>query len=112
MNTLTVNLHLMLATFYRPEPRRFRVIVGHAAFPSDRYAVRSQIESKGYDPDDAIVTATPRSGEQALRTEDMIELIDRHRTAGTLNRPGQIQRLDIAGEGAAGRSERKHRDAD
>jgi kynureninase len=78
MNTLTVNLHLMLTSFYRPEPRRFKVLVGHAAFPSDRYAISSHIATRGFAPDEAIITASPRSGEHTLRTEDICELIDRH----------------------------------
>ncbi|MBA4065669.1 MAG: kynureninase [Isosphaera sp.] len=79
MNTLTVNLHLMLASFYRPEPRRFRVLVGHAAFPSDRYALRSQIALRGHSPDDALLVAAPRPGEATLRTDDLVGLIERHR---------------------------------
>jgi kynureninase len=79
MNTLTVNLHLMLTSFYRPQGKRFKILVGHAAFPSDRYAVASQIALHGFAPADAIVTATPRPGEHTLRTEDVIALIDRHR---------------------------------
>jgi kynureninase len=79
MNTLTVNLHLMLNTFYRPEHRRFKVLVGHTAFPSDRYAVRSQIELQGYDANDALIVAVPRAGEFTLHTEDVVDLIDLHR---------------------------------
>ena len=78
MNTLTVNLHLMLTSFYRPQGKRHKILVGHAAFPSDRYALASQIALRSYTPD-AIVTATPRPGEHTLRTEDVVALIDRHR---------------------------------
>jgi kynureninase len=80
MNTLTVNLHLMLTTFYRPEPGRFRVLVGHAAFPSDRYAIHSHVATRGFSPDEALVVASPRAGEHVLRTEDVIGLIEKHRT--------------------------------
>lgn len=80
MNTLTVNLHLMLASFYRPEPRRFKVLTGHAAFPSDRHALASQVALRGYSPGDAIIVATPRPGEHALRTGDVLDLIDRYRS--------------------------------
>jgi kynureninase len=78
MNTLTVNLHLMLTTFYRPLPRRFKVLVGHAAFPSDRYAVHSQVALRGLPPERAIVVARPRSGEYTLRTDDVIDFIDQY----------------------------------
>jgi kynureninase len=80
MNTLTVNLHLMLTSFYRPRPGRFRILVGHAAFPSDRYAIHSQLALHGFSPHDALVTASPRPGEYTLRTDDVIELIERHRS--------------------------------
>ncbi|HSQ56487.1 MAG TPA: kynureninase, partial [Gemmata sp.] len=80
MNTLTVNLHLMLTSFYRPEPHCFKVLVGHAAFPSDRYAVSSHIALRGFSPDEALIVATPRAGEHNLRTEDICELIDQHRS--------------------------------
>ncbi len=79
MNTLTVNLHLMLTSFYRPEPKRFKVLVGHAAFPSDRYAVASQMALRGHPPNEASIVAAPRDGESTLRTDDVIALIDRHR---------------------------------
>ena len=84
MNTLTVNLHLMLTSFYRPQPGRFRVLVGHAGFPSDRYAIRSQIALRGFAPDDALVVASPRPGEHTLRTDDVIGLIERQRSELTL----------------------------
>ena len=84
MNTLTVNLHLMLTSFYRPQPGRFRVLVGHAGFPSDRYAIRSQIALHGFAPDDALVVASPRPGEHTLRTDDVIGLIERQRSELTL----------------------------
>jgi kynureninase len=79
MNTLTVNLHLMLTTFYQPRPDRFRILVGHAAFPSDRYAIASQIALRGYSPTDSLIVVQPRPGEFTLRTEDVVEQIDRHR---------------------------------
>lgn len=76
MNTLTVNLHLMLASFYRLEPKRFKVLVGHSAFPSDRYALSSQIALRGYQPKQAIVTVAPRRNEATLRTEDILAQIE------------------------------------
>jgi kynureninase len=79
MNTLTVNLHLMLTSFYRPTRERFKVLVGHAAFPSDRYAIASHVALRGYAPEEAIVIAAPRPAEHTLRTEDVVALIERHR---------------------------------
>ncbi len=78
MNTLTVNLHLMLTSFYRPSGERRKVLVGHAAFPSDRYAIASQIALRGGKPEETLLVAQPRPGEATLRTEDVVELIDRH----------------------------------
>jgi kynureninase len=71
MNSLTVNLHLMLATFYRPARDRYRILVEDGAFPSDAYAVQSQVAHHGYDPADALTVVRPRPGEHLLRTEDI-----------------------------------------
>ncbi len=71
MNGLTVNLHLMMASFYRPSPDRHKILVEDNAFPSDRYAVQSQIAWHGYDVADALVVAAPRECENTLRTEDV-----------------------------------------
>eukprot|EP01135_Chromosphaera_perkinsii_P003241 Nk52_evm16s239 gene=Nk52_evmTU16s239 len=78
MNTLTVNLHLMMISFYRPSEKRFKVIMEDKAFPSDHYAVESQVRFHGYEPEEAIVYAKPRDGEFTLRTEDILELISSH----------------------------------
>lgn len=77
MNGLTTNLHLMMVSFYRPTSRRFRVLVEPAAFPSDHYAVVSQIRHHGFDPEDALVVLEPRPGESTLRTEDILATIER-----------------------------------
>lgn len=77
MNSLTVNLHLMMVSFYRPTPARHRVLMEARAFPSDQYAVASQVRYHGYDPEEAILTATPRPGETTLRTEDIEALLER-----------------------------------
>ncbi len=77
MNSLTVNLHLLMVSFYRPTPERAKILIENAAFPSDNYAVRSQIEYHGYDVDDALLIARPREGESTIRTEDILEQIDR-----------------------------------
>ena len=76
MNSLTVNLHLMMVSFYRPEGRRNCVLMEKSAFPSDRYAVLSQLEYHGLDARHLIEMA-PRAGEHALRTEDILEVLAR-----------------------------------
>jgi kynureninase len=76
MNSLTVNLHLMMVSFFRPEGRRNCVLIEKSAFPSDRYAVLSQLEYHGLDARHLIEMA-PRPGEYALRTEDILEVLAR-----------------------------------
>src|SRR6184192_4619337 len=78
MNSLTVNLHLMMATFYRPTKSRFKVLMEEPAFPSDTYAIKSQIVHHGFDPKDALVLARPRKGEFTVRTEEIIDLIEQN----------------------------------
>lgn len=71
MNSLTVNLHLMMVSFYRPTPTRHKIMIEGGAFPSDRYAVMSQIAYHGFDPAMSLVELFPRAGETTLRTEDI-----------------------------------------
>ncbi|QOC90721.1 kynureninase [Micromonospora craniellae] len=71
MNSLTVNLHLLMVSFYRPTGTRTRIVIEDSAFPSDSYAVRSQARFHGLDPDTTVVRLTPRPGEDTLRTEDV-----------------------------------------
>lgn len=78
MNTLTVNLHLMMASFYRPTAKRYKIVMEAGAFPSDQYAMESQVRWHGLDPEKAIVEVAPRPGEDILRTEDILELIKMH----------------------------------
>jgi kynureninase len=78
MNTLTANLHLLMVSFYRPDARRFKIIMEAGAFPSDQYAVESQVRYHGYAPEEAIVEIAPRPGEETLRTEDILETIRQH----------------------------------
>ncbi len=75
MNTLTVNLHLLLLSFYRPKDGRYKIIMEAGAFPSDQYAVETQVRMHGYNPDDAIIELTPREGEHTLRDEDILQTI-------------------------------------
>ncbi|MCB9990431.1 MAG: kynureninase [Rhodospirillales bacterium] len=75
MNTLSVNLHLMMASFYRPSGKRFKIMAEKSAFPSDQYAIKSQIKFHGFDPAEGLIELNPRAGEKTLRTEDIIEAI-------------------------------------
>ncbi len=76
MNSLTVNLHLMLATFYRPTKSRHVILIEAGAFPSDHYAMTSRIRHHGLDPETSLLLARPRPGESILRTEDVERLLE------------------------------------
>ncbi|PZR75817.1 MAG: kynureninase [Chthoniobacterales bacterium] len=78
MNSLTVNLHLMMATFYRPTKERFKIFMEEPAFPSDTYAVKSQIAHHGFNPREALVLARPREGELTVRPETIEATLDKH----------------------------------
>jgi len=78
MNSLTVNLHLMMATFYRPTKSRFKILMEDPAFPSDTYAIKTQIVHHGLEPREALVLARPREGEFTVRTEEILDLIEKH----------------------------------
>ena len=78
MNQLTVNLHLMMVSFYQPTSKRYKIIAEAGAFPSDQYALESQIRFHGLDPDAALIELQPRKGEYILRTEDILQTIEHH----------------------------------
>ncbi|KAG0234162.1 Kynureninase (L-kynurenine hydrolase) [Actinomortierella wolfii] len=78
MNTLTSNLHTLFAAFYTPTPERHKVLIETKAFPSDHYAVESQIRWHGLDPATSLICQSPRKGEYLLRTEDILETIEKH----------------------------------
>ena len=77
MNTLTVNLHLMMVSFYQPTEKRHKIIIEGDAFPSDIYAVESQIKHHGFSPPTSLIKLRPRDGESAIRTEDIQTIIER-----------------------------------
>lgn len=119
MNTLTVNLHFLLASFYRPSSSRFRILCEAPAFPSDSYALSSQVRWHGYDPKEAIIVVEPRSGEDCVREEDLVaalkedgdsiatvllggvnffngQAIDIERITGTAHEAGAVIGFDLA----------------
>lgn len=77
MNSLTVNLHLLMASFYRPTPDRYRILIEKGAFPSDEHAVASQARFYGFDASDAILHITPRKGEDTIREQDIESVLKR-----------------------------------
>lgn len=78
MNQLTVNLHLLMVSFYRPQAAKFKILMEAGAFPSDMYAVQSQVEFHGYNYDEAVIELAPREGEHTLRNEDILAAIEQH----------------------------------
>lgn len=76
MNTLTVNLHLMMVSFYRPTGQRVKIVIEADAFPSDKYAAESQIRAHGFDPAECLIELKARKGEVCLRAEDIKDIID------------------------------------
>lgn len=78
MNSLTVNLHLMMATFYRPTDARYKVLTDAPVFPSDMYAIKSQVAHHGFDPADAVVLAQPRDADHFLHENDVVSILEDH----------------------------------
>jgi kynureninase len=105
-NTLSIDLHLLLASFFRPDGLRRRILIDAPTFPSDRYIVESQLRHHGLDPDTDLIVVRPRAGEDLLRADDIDEAVDRHRDelavtllSGVNYATGQM--LDIARHTAA-----------
>ncbi len=78
MNTLTVNLHLLMVSFYRPQGRRFKILCEEKAFPSDQYMLQSQLRYHGFDPAEALIEVRKRPGEHAWHTDDFLSAITAH----------------------------------
>jgi len=78
MNSLTVNLHLMMVSFYRPTPQRYKILIESPAFPSDGYAVRTQLQFHGYDPTDGLIEVGPRDGAETISLDDYAAALDQH----------------------------------
>jgi kynureninase len=78
MNSLTVNLHLMMVTFYRPTRDRWKIVIDEPTFPSDLYAIQSQVRHHGYDPADAVLPIGPRGGEHTIRADEVEATLERH----------------------------------
>lgn len=110
MNSLTVNLHLMMASFYRPTSQRHKVVIERGAFPSDQYAVKSQLHFHGYSPSSSLIELTPRAGESCMRDEDIQVLIEQEGDSIALILLGAVnyatgQVFDMAGITKAGHEE-------
>jgi len=76
MNTLTTNLHLLMVSFYQPTKTKYKIVIESDAFPSDRYAVQSQLKFHGFDVEEGLIAWTPREGEELLRMEDLEAILE------------------------------------
>lgn len=79
MNQLTVNVHMLMVSFYTPNKQRYKILCEAKAFPSDQYALESQVKFHGYEPNDAIIEVHPRNGEYEIRTEDILQKIEENK---------------------------------
>ncbi|MFB6305856.1 MAG: kynureninase, partial [Flavobacteriales bacterium] len=77
MNSLTVNLHLMMVSFYRPTNKRYKILIEQNTFPSDQYALKAQAQYHGFNPEDTVKELKPREGEEIIRTEDILEKLNK-----------------------------------
>ena len=75
MNALTVNIHLLMVSFYQPNKTRNKIIIEQGTFPSDQYAIESQIKFHGFDPQDTLIELRPRESETTLRTKDILAAV-------------------------------------
>jgi kynureninase len=91
MNQLTVNLHLMMTSFYQPTTTRYKIITEAGAFPSDQYAFESQLKLHNINPEDGLIELKPRPGENLLRTTDILNTIEEHRHEVALVILGAVQ---------------------
>jgi len=78
MNALTVNIHLLLVSFYRPKKNRYKIIIEKGAFPSDQYAVESQLEFHGYDKKDALIEIEPIKGKEVIDDEEILNILKKN----------------------------------
>ncbi len=90
MNNLTVNLHLMMVSFYQPTPKRYKILTEGGAFPSDQYALETHLKFRGINPDEALIEVFPREGEFTLRTEDILQKIKENKDSLALVMMGGI----------------------
>ncbi|MEO7049881.1 MAG: kynureninase, partial [Ferruginibacter sp.] len=84
MNHLTVNLHLLMISFYNPTPTRYKIICEAKAFPSDQYAFESQVKLHGFNREDAIVEVHPKAGTELITTEDILAAIEENKDSAAV----------------------------
>lgn len=78
-HSLTTNLHLLMVSFYQPTASKFKILCEKKAFPSDQYALESQVKFHGFDPKEALIEVGPRDGEHLIRQEDILQAIEEHK---------------------------------
>ena len=107
MNQLTVNLHLMMVSFYQPKGKRNKILFEAKAFPSDQYMLETHIRSRGLDPAEVLIEVAPRDAEHVIRNEDITDIIDEHRDelaltlfSGVSYYTGQVYDIKVITEAA------------